>query len=420
MRRDDLSEAVKQRLKRYPPPYDNHYGVVVAPPPVDGIPLAELTATHAAALAAMAEIDTTATTIPDSFIFNRLLQRQEALGSSAIEGTHSTLDELLRADDPEDETVTSAARQVREYAIALESLIPEARDRGQSIFDLDLIRRLHRDVMRHDPDYGDAPGEFRDRVVWIGGTGDISRSIWNPPPAEDVVPSLEGTLSYMRGEDMHMMHQSIVGRMAVAHAHFEAVHPFRDGNGRVGRLLLPLMMAAEGHVPLYLSSFIEDRKTDYANALKDAQQRGRWASMIGFMSTAVVETVAELRVTQECVANIRADWDGRRRFRRNSASARTLDLLLKYPVVTINRLAALLEVTFAQAAIAVRQLGEAGILRERTGFARNRIFAADEILTVMNRPFGSEPEWEPRTPVDDARVPEPDTTSEVSPSPSPS
>jgi Fic family protein len=100
--------------------------------------------------------------------------------------------------------------------------------------------------------------------------GDIAYSTYNPTPPADIAACLEDTMKYMRCESMQAMYQSFIVRVPVAHAHFEAVHPFRDGNGRVGRLLLPLMMAAEGMIPIYLSPYIEAHKTAYYDSLKAA------------------------------------------------------------------------------------------------------------------------------------------------------
>lgn len=195
----------------------------------------------------------------------------------------------------------------------------------------------------------------------------------------------------MRGDGYEAVHSSILVRMAVAHSHFEAVHPFRDGNGRVGRLLLPLMVAAEGHAPLYLSPYIKSNRTAYSSALKASQQKHDWQEMIGFVADAVTGTVAELLTTRRALAELDANWRQRRSFRAGSASLRALSLLVDYPVVTIGRLASKLEVSWAQASAAASQLVDIGILCERTGYSRNRLFAATEVLDLINRPFGVEP-----------------------------
>lgn len=390
MRRDDLSHAVRETLVRLPPPHDNAHGVVPRAPPEQGVMLGATSARHLAAEQAMVEVDLYAKTLHDPYVVSRILTRQEAVSSSAIEGTHSTLDELLTAEETQDDETQGAVRLVRNYAAALQTAVVRARARGTDVFSLALIQNLHRRVMRPDRDYRDKPGALREVTVWIGGQ-DIAYSTFNPPPADRVPPCLADNVAYMRAEGLHAQQQSLLTRMAIAHAHFEAVHPFRDGNGRVGRLLLPVMMAAEGRTPLYLSAYIEANKARYYDALKAAQQRLDWPAMIGFLSEAVIGSAAELKRTRESLEALRTIWLARRAFRKGSSALRALEVIPQYPVVSIARLAELLGVSFPAASKAVSQLCDIGVLRERTGYERNRIYVAREALTVMNRPFGAEP-----------------------------
>gem|GEM_PF-146386 len=403
MRRDNLIHDVRQRLKRLPAPYANHYGVVPIPPPKEGLQLSEVDRPHGLAVAAMAKIDALVDETGDAYLVSRVLTRREAVSSSSIEGTNSTLDELLFVEENADDQAKSEAKQVRDYALVLDKLLPNAASQRDTLFSLDLIKNLHAAIVAGDPDYKDVPGELRKMVVWIGGAGNIAYSTWNPPPPEDVESCLAQTVDYLRNEGMQQMTQDLIARMAVSHAHFEAIHPFQDGNGRVGRILLPLMMAAAGHVPLYLSPYIEAHKSNYYAALKAAQQRLNWGAMVGFLSDAIVGTVNELMVTRQALAKLRGGWLLRRRFRKGSAALRTLNLLAHFPIVTAQRLAKMLSVSMPQAFQAIDQLTEAGILVERTGYSRNRVFAAVEVLTLINRPFGTEPEMTEAQAEDTAR-----------------
>ncbi|WP_271593241.1 Fic family protein [Bradyrhizobium sp. CCBAU 65884] len=222
----------------------------------------------------------------------------------------------------------------------MDGFIPRATKSGYGVFTMDLIKDLHRAVMKDDPDYQDIPGDLRTGVVWIGGNKDIAYSSLNPPPPADVADCLAQTVDYLRNEGMQQLTQGFITRMAIAHTHFEAVHPFRDGNGRVGRLLLPLMMAAERHVPLYLSPYIESKKGSYYASLKDAQQRLDWEPIITFMADAVTGTVEELIRTRTALSEL-SDRNG-------SAAIRALDELHNYPVLTAKRLGQLLDVSPAQ------------------------------------------------------------------------
>lgn len=391
VKRDDLAHDVRAQLQRLPEPYASHYGVVPLPPPEDVISLSDARSTHQRAIEMIARVDTLAAEIKDRYLISRILNRQEAVSSSSIEGTNSTLDELLTIEE-DDENARAATRQVRDYALTLERLVPLAQSQGHSIFTAGLISELHAEAMRSDPDYADVPGETRKTVVWIGGGGNIAYSTFNPPPPDRIQESLAANINYMRCEGMQAMTQSLITRMALAHAHFEAVHPFRDGNGRVGRLLLPLMMAAEGHTPLYLSPYIEVHKQAYYAALKEAQRQLNWQPLIGFLSEAITRTVEELFATRNALRTLTAQWRERRNYRAKSAALRTLDLLPDYPVITAKRLAKLLSISIPSTIQGIQQLQEVGILTERTGYKRNRIFAAAEVLSIINRPFGSEPD----------------------------
>lgn len=390
MNRNNLSEAVRQTLQRFAEPHDAHYGVVPPAPTEDSIPLQGVAVAVSDAHAALKEAALIASSLPDNYLLTRIPVRKEALSSSSIEGTNSTLDELLLVEE-EDSAKNDATHQVRDYAVALESVVPRARELGTAIFDLSLIRDLHAATMKSDADYRDPKGQFRNRVVWIGG-GDISQSTYNPPPPQFVNGCMEDHIRYLQGDGMQMMNQDFITRMAVAHAHFEGVHPFRDGNGRVGRLLLPVMMAAEGHEPVYLSSFIEENKQRYYDGLKAAQQRMDYSPLVVFMANAIKESVHELKRLRNDLTELREDWLQRDKLREGSAARRALDVLHEYPVLTVGRLAKLLDVSFPAASNAVDKLMEIGILTEKTGYTRNRVFTAPDAVSLLNRPFG---EYEP-------------------------
>jgi Fic family protein len=330
------------------------------------------------------------------FFLSRILVRQEAVASSAIEGTHSTLDHLLEveAEDPaQQEQADAEAKQVRNYAIALERVLGDVERNRYDAFRTGLIRDLQREVMKDDPEYerrhhGLSPGQFRPAgtIVHIGGGRDISRSVYNPAPPEYVAKCLDEHIEYLRCAGLQQANQSIVTRLAIAHAHFEAVHPFPDGNGRTGRLLLPLMLAADGHTPLYLAPHIAAFKPDYIDGLRAAQQRLDYVPLIEMLSNAVITAVDRAIDAHRELTSLLTDWAKRKRWRKNSTQRRTLDLLITHPVVKIKGLAAELKVSEEAARTAIQQLTQYGILKEKTGFKRNKVFTAEEVLEVYRRP----------------------------------
>jgi Fic family protein len=391
MRRDDLTEAVRKTLERYPAPYDAHFGVVPSPPPLGPVKFKTSDSSHAPGMKALMAAEKIASAFPHHFALTRILVRQEAINSSSIEGTHSTLDAVLEAEEAQDDTEVDAATvQVRDYAVALEHAMLVVHKKGREAFTIDLIEGLHKAVMARNPDYKDTPGDPRRGVVWIGGRS-IEHSQFNPPPPTRVGRCLDDHIRYLRDEGMQQLQQSIILRLAVAHAHFEAIHPFRDGNGRVGRLMIPLIMAADSHAPLYLAPYIALNKARYIDGLKAAQQRLDYAPLVNFIAEAIIATVREAELSGEALRQLSIIWSKRGKFRHGSAAQRSLDLLIGFPVVTARRLSTELKITYAAANRGIAQLVKLGILTEHTGKARNRIFVARDVRRIYNRPFSDKP-----------------------------
>ena len=390
MRSSDLSNEVRARLKRYPEPYNAHRGVVPAPPtrghvPMGGSAIGQLVIE---AECVLSRLTFQFRNSDNAFALTRILERQEAVSSSSIEGTFSTLDALLELEENGDGAEDTV--EIKGTTLALNKGLERVRAAGLDAFDIEMVCDLHEQLAQNIEGYRGKPGQLRDQVVWIGGRGDPSTSTWNPPPPEDVRRCLDETLSYMRHTAEDVSQFTLIVRAAVAHAHFEGVHPFSDGNGRIGRLLISLFFAANGHVPLYLSPWIEAHKSDYYAALKDAQQRLDHSRMICVLAQAVIGTETEFNATMKAVGALEADWVALK-FRRNSTASKTLPLLKSYPVMRVATLADLIGVSFKAASDGLAKLVEAGVMQEKTGYARNRIFTAPRMLDILMRPFGEEP-----------------------------
>jgi Fic family protein len=389
MDRNLLIGAVRNRLKRYPPPDDSHYGVVPLPPTEEAVALGNAAPQHNAAIQALGQADALAQWFPEHFLLSRVLVRKEAVASSDIEGTHSTLDALLEVEETNSEQASEADILVRDYAIALEAAISDVEINGYDAFTIHTIEKLHRALMRSDNDFikkHGQPGEFRHKQVRIGGTN-FATSIFNPPPYADVLACMAQHIAYLRCDGLQQLTQSIVTRMAIAHAHFEAVHPFPDGNGRTGRLLLPLMLKSAGHTPLYLAPYIAAFKSDYYDGLRAAQQRLNFVPLIAHFSEAIIAAVRDAEVSVAKLNKLRSEWGARRKFRSKSSAQLMLDKLPWHPVVTAQSVERLANCSPAAARTAINQLIEASILTERTGKRRYRIFQAREVLQIYNSPI---------------------------------
>lgn len=331
-----------------------------------------------------------------------LLVRREALQSSRMEGTWSTIEQVLTPGALYNKREKSARASVVGYAHALEAAFIKARKAGVKIFQLDLLRQLHRELMSHDPDFRGKPGLFRHEIgsgvyATIGGLGRPENSTYNPTPPSHLAENLEQNLDWIRDEALiEMSHAgmapSLVIRLARSHWHFEAVHPFSDGNGRVGRMLMTLQMVAEGLAPLYLSGYIEAHKKEYVRGLQQAQMQLKEAPLIHFLCQAITASWEEAQKTKLALTTLPEQWQGRGEFRADSTARQALLYLLESPILTVKLLQTHLGVSQPAASRAITQLQAAKILRERTGMGRNRVFAAEEVIELLARPFGEPPE----------------------------
>lgn len=332
-----------------------------------------------------------------------LFARREAVSSSRMEGTWSTIDNVLTPGEVYEEGEGKSEHlSVRGYAAALEHGYTRIAERGTDALTTDLVCHVHDLVMSKDPGFRGIAGRLRapglpGDVVQIGGTGRKEDAVYNPAPPDHVARCLEEVMAWLRDRTLIELGDAGMGlglllRMAIGHAHFEAVHPFSDGNGRAGRILWPLQMAAAGHLPLYLSGYVESNRGAYGQALQAAQKRLAYGPMVAFVAEAVVASRQEEDTSKTAIGRLPGLWQERGQLRKNSAAARALAILTKMPIMTARVLAGELGVSFQAASNALNTLARKGIVCERTGQGRNRVFAAEEVISLLARPFGEDPE----------------------------
>jgi Fic family protein len=329
-----------------------------------------------------------------------LLIRREAVSSSRMEGTWSTIDEVLSP--AETDSGRAASISVRGYAAALLHAFHAVEKDGLAALTPELLCALHERFMQKDPHFRGVAGRLRapglpGDVVQIGGFGRKEDSIYNPAPPAHVKRCLDEVLDWMRDESFADLGDAGMGlslpiRMAIGHAHFEAVHPFSDGNGRVGRMLWAIQMAAAGILPLYLSGYVEANKDEYGTALAEAQKQLSYRRIVEFVCRAIIVSNEEESETQRVLQELPVIWRKRGTFRRDSTAHRALDRLVQMPIITVKVLAAELNVSNQAANEAMRRLEEAAVVKERSGRGRGRLFAAEEVISVLGRSFGSDPE----------------------------
>jgi Fic family protein len=326
---------------------------------------------------------------PQADLLLRTLNRREAVDSSQIEGTRTGFDELLLyemdlagdeapAEAADDADAGTTLAYVRAFRAGTESVA----SMGSAALNTALLCDIHARLMA-----GQAraePGRLRQRQNYIGLRLETARYV--PPPPDEVprlLADLEGLLHF-RAEAV--MQPSILMRAAIAHVQFEAIHPFLDGNGRVGRLLLPLMLLAEGEPPLHLATFLKLRQLDYYDALLAAQLRLEWAPWLTLFLECVI---ASCRHTLQLIGQLEAlhrEWTGlleARRKRRHAAVWSLLDRLSGQPVLTVPEVARQLGISFPAANAAIDELVQLDILRPANEQRRNRSFHAHQVLNAL-------------------------------------
>lgn len=341
------------------------------------------------ALLALGRLDSVTTLLPDTQLFLYSYVRKEAVLSSQIEGTQSTLSDLLlfEADEIPGVPMDDVA-EVSSYVAALEHGLR----RIASGFPLSnrLIREIHGVLMSQGRGQDKAPGEFRRSRNWLGGSRP-GNAKYVPPPAGDVEQCMSDLERWMHDEPQRT---SPLLKAALSHVQFETIHPFLDGNGRVGRLLVTLLLCVEGvlHQPiLYLSLYLKQRRAEYYAHLDDVRRNGDWESWLGFFAAGVVETAeGAVSTVRRLVQLFQEDRDRILTLGRVSGSALQLHHALQArPVDTAARLAQRSGLSTPTVYTALASLEAAGIVREMTGRQRHRVFAYDRYLQILSE--GTEP-----------------------------
>jgi Fic family protein len=320
------------------------------------------------------------------FLVGSPLLHREAIISSRIEGTITTPEELvlLEAAGPPRASASPGdedTREVRNYIAAMQHGLQRLAELPVC---LRLVREIHAELLRGVRGERERPGEFRDTQNWIGTRGDsIEAARYVPPPVAEMHTALNDLEQYLNLDtDLPLL-----VKIALVHYQFEAIHPFRDGNGRIGRLIVPLLLCHHGDMReplLYLSAFFERCKEQYSDLLLRVSQKGDWLAWVRFFLRGVQESADEAIKQVEGLVALRERWH--RQFQRARGTAllqKLIDHLFSVPAITIGDAAKVLEITPAAAAHNVRKLVGAGILNELTGRKRGQVFVAGEILAFL-------------------------------------
>jgi len=315
----------------------------------------------------------------------RMFLRREAELSSKIENTHARVQTMLLFEQiPSIERDSPSVREVHNNFLTLEFALQSAGQRGLT---RSLIKEMHQILLRGVRGGEKMPGQFRTMQAHIGRGTDIKKARFVPCPPHEIESCMQQLELYLNRND----ELSPVVRVAIVHYQFEAIHPFADGNGRVGRALLLLQLMKEGVLPAPLlnpSAHLELRRDVYYDRLLRVSQKGQWAQWIEFFATNLAEEAADAIARIERLEGLREQYHELvRRPRASALLPRLIDELFSEPSVTIRRVAALMGGTHKSAFMLLDRLVEVGIVREATGQARNRVYLAQGVVDL----FSAEP-----------------------------
>jgi len=328
---------------------------------------------------ALSELSGIGRQIPNPHLLISPYLRREAVLSSRIEGTRASLSDVLLDEAEEARPMDADVREVRNYVEALEYGLDRLRTLPLS---LRLVCELHERLMREVRGERATPGEFRRSQNWIGPAGSTPTTApYVPPPPDRLMECLANWELFLH--ERSRMPDLV--QCALMHEQFEAIHPFLDGNGRMGRLLITLFLVERGRLSqplLYLSAYIEARREEYYESLQRVRTEGDWAGWLHFF-LAGVEATAREAIRQ--AGRLMDLHDGlRRRLHQKPKAAALLDELFANPYISVSRAARLLKVSYPTARQAITWLQKEGLLEEVTGRVWGKLYLARPILEAID------------------------------------
>ena len=362
------------------------------PPPLPPLPPVHLESMQVLleqASQALGRLDGLASVLPDLGLFIYAYVRKEAVLSSQIEGTQSSLSDLLLFENEEAPGVpVEDVQEVSNYVAGLYHGLNRMRE-GFPL-SLRLIREIHEILLSHGRGSDKEPGEFRRSQNWIGGTRPGNAAFVPPPP--DLVIECMGQLEIFLHEERPDL--PLLIRAGLVHVQFETIHPFLEGNGRLGRLLITFLLCAGGalHEPiLYLSLFFKAHRQAYYDLLTGVRTCGNWEAWLEFFLAGVKETSDKaIHGARRIIALLDADRKKIEALGRPAASVlRVHQYAQTHPILSIASTAERMGITFPTVAAAIDHMQRVGIMREVTGRQRHRLFAYGAYLDILNE--GTEP-----------------------------
>jgi Fic family protein len=326
-------------------------------------------------------------TLPNPHLLIVPFTRREAVLSSKIEGTQASLSELFQFEAGRETAGPADVREVSNYVRAMEYGLQRLRELPLSTR---LVRELHEQLLRGVRGKQYTPGEFRTSQNWIGAPGrTLDEATFVPPPPGEMVPLLSDWERFLHSPSRFPP----LIECALMHYQFEVIHPFLDGNGRVGRLLVTLYLVAREHLCqplLYLSAFFESNQMEYYERLLAVSQRGDWEGWLCFFLRGVAEQSWDVVKRSRSILGLQEEY--RRQLydaRASRSTIRLVDFLFQSPVLTVPMAVSALGITYPSAAKALTNLADAGIVEKLDAGKRGRMFYARELIRRIEEGLGS-------------------------------
>ncbi|WP_141324140.1 MULTISPECIES: Fic family protein [Myxococcus] len=330
---------------------------------------------------ALGRLDGVSSILPNPDLFVAMYVRHEAVLSSQIEGTQSTLEDVLEFEmDGRGARVTKDVEEVVNYVRAMNFGL----ERLDSLpLSLRLLREIHARLMEGVRGSERSPGDFRTSQNWIGPQGcSLSTATFVPPPPHEMQEALANLESFLhRPSEL-----PVLILCGLAHAQFETIHPFLDGNGRVGRLLITLLLCERRVLErplLYLSVYLKKHRAEYYDRLTAIRSGGDWEGWLRFFLRGVAEVSASATNTARAILKLRED--SRQRVAHSAQATRLLDFLFERPVITVRATEEHLSCSYVTAASVIESMVAAGLLRETTGQKRNRLYRYEPYLALFEK-----------------------------------
>lgn len=330
----------------------------------------------------LGELNAFSMLIPDVDFYIRMHIAKEATMSSRIEGTQTNIQEIIQSAESIDPEKRNDWLEVHNYIKAMNYAI---RQLNKLPLSNRLLRQTHKQLMQGVRGKYKSPGEFRTSQNWIGGAS-LKDASFIPPPQSEVQDMMSDLEKFLHNEELHI---PPLIRIGIAHYQFETIHPFLDGNGRLGRLLITLYLVSNeiiGKPVLYLSDFFEKNRQLYYDNLTTVRTKNQMIQWLAFFLTGVTQTAQNSIDTFNKIILLRQHVEDKKIIRlgkKAPLAMRFIEFLYSKPIVGMNEISAALQINISTAHRLIQDFEKLGILKEQTGYKRNRIFVFENYLNLF-------------------------------------